>query len=64
MSAATEKNANLRASIMGEFMFLLNAMEFAAQQEHPSRHGHGDKRRAVMQYVESLALDIYPEVAK
>lgn len=33
------------------FEYLLNAMEFAALQDNPSKHGYTSKRRAVLDYV-------------
>lgn len=35
------------------FGYLLNAMERAAQAEYPAKEGYAEKRRAVLQYVES-----------
>lgn len=34
--------------------YLLNAMEFAAQQNRPAEHQYGDKRRAVLSAIREL----------
>ena len=39
---------------MSQFIYLLNAMEDAAQAADPSTKGYGLKRRAVLEYVEKL----------
>jgi hypothetical protein len=39
---------------MSQFVYLLNAMERAAQAEFPAEHGYSDKRRAVLEYVAKL----------
>jgi hypothetical protein len=39
---------------MSQFIYLLNAMENAAQAADPSTAGYGLKRRAVLEYVEKL----------
>lgn len=40
------------------FIYLLNAMERAAQAEHPAKEGYAEKRRAVLQYVESRDAEL------
>lgn len=39
---------------MSGFIYLLNALEGAAQSENPFERGYADKRRAVLEYVEKL----------
>ena len=39
---------------MSHFIYLLNAMENAAQASDPSTAGYGLARRAVLEYVEKL----------
>lgn len=39
---------------MSQFIYLLNAMERAAQAENPAEHDYGAKRRAVLEYVAKL----------
>lgn len=40
-----------------QFRYLLNAMEAAAQAEHPAEHGYAARRVAVFEYVESLQAE-------
>jgi hypothetical protein len=37
------------------FEYLLNAMEHAAAETHPAKHGYAEKRRAVLDYVATVA---------
>jgi hypothetical protein len=37
-----------------KFEYLLNAMEYAGQQENPAEHGYRQKREAVFAYVHDL----------
>ncbi len=37
------------------FEYLLNAMELAASKEQPAKHGYAEKRRAVLDYVATVA---------
>lgn len=39
---------------MSRFVYLLNAMELAAEEVSPSLAGYGEKRRAVFEYVEDI----------
>ena len=39
-----------------EFDYLLNAMEFAAQQDNPADHDYYSKRKAVLDYVAKLQV--------
>lgn len=39
-----------------KFVYLLNAMENAAQSEHPYKAGYPDKRAAVLKYVADLEV--------
>ena len=41
-----------------EFVYLLNAMERAAQEENPAAHGYAAKRRAVLDYVAAPRLRV------
>ena len=46
MSQSGDKN--------NSFIYLLNAMERAAMEEHPAEHGYAKKREAVLRYVADL----------
>ncbi len=39
------------AGVQSPFVYVLNAMERAAQQEAPAEHGYAAKRAAVLEYV-------------
>lgn len=41
-----------------KFIYLLNQMENAAQQDNPAKFNYGDKRKAVLSYVESLSAQV------
>ena len=43
------------AKAIEQFTYLLNAMEFAAQANNPSKLGYGDKRQAVFDFIRTLA---------
>jgi hypothetical protein len=62
MTTTTTNPRVQRESILREFIYKLNAMERAAQEEHPVEHDYAGKRRAVLEFVQSLADDLYPEV--
>lgn len=58
------ENESLRAQLAattrpveGNFIFKLNAMEAAAQEDNPAEHGYKDKRDAVLQHAERLARE-------
>lgn len=37
-----------------EFVYMLNAMEHAARMDVPHKHGYGEKRATVLEYVAAL----------
>jgi hypothetical protein len=43
---------------MSRFIYLLNAMENAAQAANPAKEGYAAKRRAVLEYVEKLEVRV------
>jgi hypothetical protein len=43
---------------MSDFIYLLNAMEAAAQADNPAQEGYGAKRKAVLDYVAEAEAEI------
>jgi hypothetical protein len=43
------------------FIYLLNAFEEASQSDDPARHGYGEKRRKLIEYVERLERAVEAE---
>jgi hypothetical protein len=44
-----------------QFIYLLNAFEEASQSDDPARHGYGEKRRKLIEYVERLERAVEAE---
>jgi hypothetical protein len=55
--AELEKANELPAVMPRTFEYLLNAMEAAALEKEPAKHGYAEKRQRVFQYVQDLFSD-------